>query len=57
MADIVVEDRVLLELKAQADISNVHAAQLINYLRASGKQVGLLVNFTIPKATIKRFLV
>lgn len=57
MADIVVEDRILLELKAQTDLTDVHAAQLINYLRASGKRVGLLVNFTTPKAMIKRFLV
>ena len=57
VADIVVEDRILLELKAQAGLADVHAAQLINYLRASGKRVGLLVNFTVPKATIKRYLV
>jgi len=57
MADIVVEDRVLLELKAQADLSDVYSAQLINYLHASGKRVGLLINFTVPKATVKRFLV
>lgn len=57
VADILVEDRVLLELKAQADLSVAHEAQLINYLRASGRRVGLLVNFTAPKAVIKRFLV
>lgn len=57
IADIVVEDRILLELKAQTDLSTIHEAQLINYLHASGTKVGLLINFTVPKAAIKRFLV
>ncbi len=56
--DIVVEGRVLIELKAQEKLLPVHEAQLLNYLKASNDcQVGLLVNFTYPKAIIKRLTV
>ena len=55
--DMLVENRVLIELKAQDALSPVHEAQLINYLRASGCRVGLLVNFVHPSATIKRLTV
>jgi len=55
-ADIVVENRVLLELKAVESIDKVHEAQILNYLKATGFSVGLLVNFKHPKAQIKRFV-
>lgn len=55
-ADIVVEDRVILELKAVESLEKVHEAQLLNYLKATGYKIGLLVNFTHPKAVIKRFV-
>ena len=55
-ADILVEDRVILELKAVESLEKVHEAQLLNYLKATGYKVGLLVNFTHPKAIIKRFV-
>ncbi|MBI1289460.1 MAG: GxxExxY protein [Flavobacteriales bacterium] len=44
-ADILVEDRVIVELKATEGISERHEAQLINYLRATDMEVGLLLNF------------
>lgn len=44
-ADIIVEDVVILELKAGSQLAGEHLAQLINYLKASGIQVGLLANF------------
>lgn len=56
IADIVVENKVILELKAQEKISGAHEAQLINYLKASDLRVGLLVNFCYPKAEIKRIV-
>ena len=55
-ADIVVEDRIILELKAIEKLQPVHEAQLLNYLKATGMQVGLLINFTHPKAEIKRMV-
>jgi GxxExxY protein len=55
LVDIIVEGKVLLELKSIVDLDKVHEAQIINYLKATGLPVGLLVNFTYPKAKIKRF--
>jgi GxxExxY protein len=55
-ADIMVEDKVILELKAVDKIQKVYEAQIINYLKATGIKVGLLVNFKHPKAEIKRFV-
>ncbi|MCD4811457.1 GxxExxY protein [bacterium] len=52
--DIFVEDKVILELKTVENISKIHEAQLLNYLKATGIKVGLLVNFRYPKAEIKR---
>ena len=55
-ADIVVENEVILEIKAIDSLQKVHEAQLLNYLKATGYKIGLLVNFTYPKAEIKRFI-
>ena len=55
-ADIVVEDQVILELKAVDALEKIHEAQLLNYLKATGHGIGLLINFTHPKAQIKRFI-
>jgi GxxExxY protein len=46
--DLIVEDRVLVELKSVERILAVHEAQLITYLRLSGVRVGLLINFNVP---------
>ena len=56
-ADIVVEGQVIIELKAVEQLQKIHEAQLLNYLKATGYKMGLLVNFTHPKAEIKRFIV
>lgn len=45
LADIVVGNKVILELKAVREIHSAHEAQLINYLKATGMEVGLLINF------------
>ena len=55
-ADIVVEDEVILELKAVESLQKIHEAQLLNYLKATGYKLGFLVNFTHPKAEIRRFV-
>jgi GxxExxY protein len=52
-ADIIVEDRVILEIKVAKTIIEAHEAQLLNYLRATDKEVGLVLNFG-PKAEFKR---
>jgi len=44
-ADIIVEDKVIIEVKAISKLIKVHEVQLINYLKATGMRVGLLVNF------------
>ncbi|MBI4711883.1 MAG: GxxExxY protein [Planctomycetes bacterium] len=49
IADIVVEDKVIIELKVAEGISKIHEAQLLNYLKASGYRVGLILNFAKPK--------
>jgi GxxExxY protein len=45
--DVVVEDAVIVELKSIEQISPIHEAQLLTYLRLSGKKVGLLINFNV----------
>ena len=54
--DILVEKKVIVELKTVEKFDNVHEAQLLNYLKASGIQVGLLINFKHPKVEIKRMV-
>ena len=57
--DLVVEDKVLVELKAVARIEPVHVAQTIGYLKASELQLGLLINFNADwlKGNIRRIVV
>jgi len=55
-ADIVIEDKIIIELKAVEKLQKIHEAQLLNYLKATEYKIGLLVNFTHPKAEIKRFI-
>jgi len=54
IVDLLIEGRVILELKAVSKILPVHEAQLLNYLKVANIKVGLLVNFTYPKAVVKR---
>ncbi len=53
--DIVVEDTVLLELKAVKALAPEHLAQVMNYLKATGIEVGFLINFGNPKLEYRRF--
>jgi GxxExxY protein len=46
--DLIVEDKIIVELKSQEGILPVHEAQLITYLKLTGKRVGLLLNFNVP---------
>lgn len=56
VADMLVEEKVIVELKTVEELNRVHEAQLLNYLKATGIRVGLLVNFRHPKAEIKRMV-
>ncbi len=53
-ADIVVNDEIILELKAVEGLTNMHKAQLLNYLKGTGLKLGLLINFGKQKAEYKR---
>ena len=55
-ADLLVEDCVIVELKSARKLDDVHAAQCLNYLKATGVKVCLLVNFGKPRAEIKRIV-
>lgn len=47
--DLLVEDTILVELKAVDAIHPIHRAQLLSYLRLSGKRVGLIINFNVQR--------
>ncbi|RJP21534.1 MAG: GxxExxY protein [Candidatus Abyssobacteria bacterium SURF_5] len=55
-ADIMVEDTVILELKAVRAFDEGHVAQCMNYLRATGFPICLLINFGKPKVEVKRIV-
>ena len=54
--DIIVEDKIIIELKAAENIADEHEAQLVNYLRATDIEVGLLLNFGKKPQHIRRVL-
>jgi GxxExxY protein len=54
-ADLLVNDQVIIELKAARAIESAYEAQLMNYLRATKVEIGLLMNFG-PKPEFKRFI-
>ena len=53
-ADILVEDLIIVELKSVRQLAKAHEAQLVNYLVATGKDVGLLLNLGEEKVEVKR---
>lgn len=55
-ADFVVEDKVLVEIKAIKSLEDVHLAQALNYLKAYKLEVGLLINFGSKSMTFKRLV-
>lgn len=46
--DLLVEDEIVVEVKAVEALLPVHTAQVLSYLKASGKELGLLINFNVP---------
>ena len=55
-ADLLVEDKLIVELKCVDSLNNEHFAQTLNYLKATGHHVALLVNFQHPKVEWKRIV-
>ena len=55
-ADILVEDKIILELKAIEKITDVHRAQTLNYLKATGLHLALLLNFGKERLQYERFV-
>ncbi len=55
-ADILVNQQVILEIKAVQTLNNIHQAQLLNYLKATKLPLGLIINFGTPKIQIKRMV-
>ena len=53
--DILVEEKVLIELKVASGLSKENFAQIINYLKATEIEIGLLINFGTPKIEYRRF--
>ena len=54
VADVVVENAIILELKSVRHVIQAHEVQLVNYLVATGKEVGLILNFGEHKVEVKR---
>ena len=54
VADIIVNDTVILELKSVRRVIKAHEVQLVNYLVATGKPIGLILNFGESKVEVKR---
>jgi len=54
VADLLIEEKVLVELKAVKALDDIHMAQCLNYLKATGLSLCILVNFGKPKAEIRR---
>ena len=55
-ADILVERKIILELKAEKQLNNEHVPQLLNYLKASHIKIGYLINFGANGVEFKRFV-
>lgn len=56
VADLLVEQELIIEIKACQTLSNEHTAQILGYLRASRIRHGLLINFGSPKLQIKKLV-
>jgi len=55
-ADFVIENKIIIEVKAVKELSEIHASQTINYLKVSKNKLGLLINFGEDRLTYKRYV-
>ena len=56
IADIIVDEKILLELKSVKSICDEHIAQTLNYLKATGYKLGIIINFAEHKLEYKRLI-
>ena len=56
IADLIIADKVIVELKAVTTLDRIHEAQCLNYLKATGLKVCLLLNFGNPKVEVRRIV-
>jgi len=54
--DLMVENKIIVELKCVSELNKIHMAQMLSYLKATNKKVGLILNFARPKLEIKRVM-
>ncbi|MEO0113901.1 MAG: GxxExxY protein [candidate division WOR-3 bacterium] len=56
ISDIIIDKKVIVEVKACDKIEKIHEAQILNYLKATGIEVGVILNFAKPKLEYKRLV-
>ncbi len=56
ISDLLVEDKIIIELKVVTKIKDIHRAQVANYLKATGKKLGIIINFGNEKLEFERVL-
>ena len=56
VADLLIEERVIVEVKAVKALDEIHSAQCMNYLKATGFRICLLINFGKPRVEIRRIV-
>lgn len=54
--DLIVENAVIVEIKAVKEFNEIYQAQVLSYLKATGKRIGLLINFAKTKIEVKRII-
>lgn len=57
VADFIVFDSIILEIKAASSIGDPHIKQTLNYLKASGLKLGIVINFGTPSLTYQRLII
>ncbi|MBU1078257.1 MAG: GxxExxY protein [Spirochaetes bacterium] len=55
-ADILIEDKIIVEIKVEKEYNSIHEVQLLNYLKATGIKIGLIINFGRKKCDFKRMI-
>lgn len=56
ISDLLIEDKIIIELKVATKIKDVHKAQVANYLKATGKRLGIIINFGKEKLEYERVI-